>query len=237
MIIQGELKSMTQKNNNDKSFEDHYEEIEAIVKSKKRKWMLNDLGYISYEDVVQKILIRIYQKWSLYDQSKPLDRWVNRVTLNALQTIYRDEYGYCARPCNGCANNQGNDLCAITESGKQCEECPIYESWIKNKKIGHEIKLPAELEETIHESISNDNIDFNMDKKLNIFHDHMMKILKHPEDKIYQYFYIENKTLEEIRKLLGYVNRPKSIAYIRQVKIRIAEIAKKEVQDEKIDIY
>lgn len=221
--------------NKSKTFEDCYDEIYEIVKSKRKRWVLTDLGYIDYEDVIQIILSHIYSKWHTYDQTRPLSRWVNRVTLNQMQNIYRKEYGYIARPCNGCANNQGGDLCAITTSGRQCDECVLYQEWIKNKKIGYEMKLPADIEDSMHDIKLND-VNFDLENKIKNLHNHMMSILDYPENKIYHYSYVENKKPDEIRKILGYGNKQKSIAYIRQMQIKITAIAKEEIRKEKVDL-
>ena len=163
---------------------------------------------MDYEDVKQIIRIHIYKKWNLYDQKKPLAPWLNRIISNQIKNIIRNNYGNYARPCLKCAAADGEDGCEIYE--KQCNSCPLYEHWFKNKKRAHDTKLPVSLENHPQEIYNkpSDNIDIEAEAKA--LHKNMKKILKPIEWRVYQLLYIENKTDTEVAKAMGYKTSEKN---------------------------
>lgn len=221
--------------NRNKLFIDNYDKIVDIIKKKRYKWILNNLSYIDYDDVIQKIVNHIYVKWDKYDTSKPLEPWINKIANNKLQNIYRDEYGYCAKPCIDCPANEGGDLCAVTKSNKQSSECDLYAKWEREKKSAHSIKTSVEYEESLHQSSSeSEYIDF--DKKADAIHKHMLSILTNSDKKIYYYSYVENLSVESIRDKMGYSKAKTNVRYIKQIQAKLSKAAVQEVKKGNVDI-
>lgn len=219
---------------NKKTFEECYEEILDLMKKKRSKWILNDFAHMDYEDVVQKVLMQIFEKWHLYDQSKHLRPWLNKVIDNRMQNIYRDEYGVYAKPCVGCANNQGDDLCSYTPSQKQCCECIQYKSWYIEKKRGFEIKVPQEYDENHHESV-HDNGIHNCD--IEKIHAQVLDFLEGTDKKLYQLIFIDNKSSQEIAKDMNYKqNSESSASYIKKHEVRLRKFVVQLHKDGKIDL-
>lgn len=216
------------------TFEDCYDQIMDLIKKKRKKWILNDLGHMSYDDVTQQVLIRIFQKWHLYDQSKELIPWLNVVIDNKMQNIYRDEYGIYAKPCIGCANNQGDDLCSFTPSHKQCSECIQYKTWVIEKQRGFEIKLPQEYNEGVHDSVDDSSIQ-NYD--LTKIHNQVLELLNNSDKKLYTLIFIKNKKPKEIAKIMNYKqNESSAKAYIKKHENRLRKFIVDFYHDGKIDL-
>ena len=117
-------------------FEDRISEIDAEISKRKGKWNLSALCWMDFDDVSQILRIHIYKKWHLYDHSKPLAPWLNRIISNQIKNLIRNNYGNYARPCVKCAAAEGEKGCVIYQS--QCSTCPLYAHWAKNKKRAHD---------------------------------------------------------------------------------------------------
>ena len=91
------------------------------------------------DDVAQILRIHIFKKWHLYDQTKKLTPWINRIISNQIKNLIRNNYGNYVRPCVKCAAAEGEDLCAIYK--KQSAECPLFKNWYKNKKSAYDTIL------------------------------------------------------------------------------------------------
>lgn len=115
-------------------FEDKIQEIDDLIRKNRNRWLLSDIGGFGYDDVAQTIRLHIYEKWDLWDQSRPFPQWCNRLIINQIKNIVRDRYSRDAPPCNGCQFNRGGELCGYTESGLKCTECILYKKWVKKKK-------------------------------------------------------------------------------------------------------
>ena len=68
-------------------FEDHIDLIDNEIRKRKGKWNLTAITWIDFDDVSQIIRIHIYKKWNLYDSSKPLIPWINRIISNQIKNI------------------------------------------------------------------------------------------------------------------------------------------------------
>ena len=70
-------------------FEECIEIIDAELQKRKNRWNLTSLAWMDYDDVSQIIRIHIHKKWNLYDQSKPLAPWLNRIISNQIKNIIK----------------------------------------------------------------------------------------------------------------------------------------------------
>ena len=130
-------------------FEDKLKEINEAIERK--RWNLDALTYIDYDDIKQVIMNHIYQKWHKWDQSKPIEPWLNRVVSNQFKNLLRNYYGNYARPCLKCKFNTGGDGCNLTKDGTQNMSCPQFNTWAKKKKAAYDIKLALTMENHMHE--------------------------------------------------------------------------------------
>ena len=108
------------------SFEDKIQEIEIALERKRSKWDLDAVAYIDYDDIKQIIMTHIYKKWHLWDQSKSVEPWLNRVVSNQFKNLLRNHYGNFVRPCLRCEFNNGGDGCSKTRSGIQESSQDFY---------------------------------------------------------------------------------------------------------------
>lgn len=219
-------------------FEDCIEIIDTEIRKRRGKWNLTAVTWIDFDDVSQIIRIHIYKKWNLYDSSKPLIPWINRIISNQIKNLIRNNYGNYARPCLRCAAAEGENLCSIYKT--QSDACPLYAHWEKNKKKAHDTKLPLPLEHHIKEVHQQFEETIDIERAADILHTKMKDQLKPLEWKIYNYLYIEGKEEEEVANLMGYStsekNRNPGYKQIRQIKKNIIFVAKKIINDGEIDL-
>lgn len=190
--------------------------IEEEISRKKYSWTLWNF---EWEDVCQVLRIRIHKKLHLYNEERgTIRQWLKVVISSTIKNILRDNYGKYARPCvlggggKPCAFNLGADKCAYTKSGNQCSECPLYKQWEEKKKTHHDVKQTLCLENHKDEvySIQDQSIDAETIKKYldqNI-HAHLTK----REMRFYKLFYIQNKTEQQISKIMKYTTSEKRVA-------------------------
>ena len=129
------VKKRTSKRKPKVKFEDYIDIISEEIKKRKGKWTLTSIAWMDFEDISQILRIHIFKKWHLYDHSKPLAPWLNRIISNQIKNLIRNNYGNYARPCLRCAAAEGSDLCAIY--GKHDSSCPLYYNWTKSKQTAH----------------------------------------------------------------------------------------------------
>jgi len=185
---------------NKTKFEDYLDLINGEITKRKNKWTLSALNWIDFEDVSQIIRFHIYKKWSLYDKSKPILPWVNRIISNQIKNIIRNNYGNYARPCLKCAASLGDSGCRIY--GEQNSSCPLFKAWKETKKNAYDIKMAVSIEDHPQEinNKSEDHLDIQKaTKNLNII---MRKILKPMEWQVYELLYIELKSEEQVCRIL-----------------------------------
>ena len=219
-------------------FEDCIEIIDLEIRKRRSKWNLTAVTWIDFDDVSQIIRIHIFNKWNLYDSSKPLVPWINRIISNQIKNIIRNNYGNYSRPCLKCAAAEPEDLCNIYE--KQCNACPLYAHWEKNKKKAYDTKLPLPLEHHVKEVYSRFDQSINIENVANALHKKMRELLKPVEWKVYNYLYIEHKEESDVANLMGYStsekNRSPGYKQIKQIKKKIINVAKKVIHDGELDL-
>lgn len=220
-------------------FEDCIEKINIEIAKRRSKWNLTALAWLDFEDVAQILRIHIYKKWCLYNPAKPLSPWINRIISNQIKNLIRNNYGNFSRPCLKCAAAEGGDFCSIYS--KQCSACPLYAHWEKTKKKAYDTKLPLALENHAQEVFNLMTDGSDIEGAIIRFHKKMEENLKPNEWKVYQASYIENKSLEEIAKIMSYKttekNRMPGYKQIKNIQKSILLKAKKIIERGEIDIF
>ena len=221
-------------------FEDCIDQINIEIIKRKNKWNLTALAWMDFDDVSQILRIHIFKKWHLYDQTKKLSPWINRIISNQIKNLIRNNYGNYVRPCVKCAAAEGEDLCAIYK--KQSDDCPLFKNWYKNKKSAYDTKLPIALENHSREVFSVQNqISFDMDSAAMKLHKKMKSVLKINEWLVYKYLYIDHMSEEETAKRMGYKttekNRSPGYKQIKNLKKSIITKVKKCLNNDEVDIF
>jgi DNA-directed RNA polymerase specialized sigma24 family protein len=203
--------------------------INTEILKRKNKWTLSTLNWIDFEDVSQIIRFHIYKKWELYDESKPMLPWVNRIISNQIKNLIRNNYGNYARPCLKCAAALGENECRIY--GKQEQSCPMFNNWSKTKKNAYDLKMAVSIEDHSYEINNQLCVNLDIQKATQNLHQKMKQILKPVEWKVYELLYIDYKTEEQVCKILKfkYDKKAKS-AYNKQLKNIQKSIIKKAKQ-------
>jgi len=223
-------------NTSDAKFEDKIDIINNELRKRRGKWQLKARADLDFEDVEQIIRFHIYKKWALWDQTKIIEPWLNRIITRQISNLLRNLYGGFSRPCLKCAANQGGELCAIYKT--QCAECPLYAKWIKGKKQAHDVKVPLPLETHTQEveSISSDFIDY--EGAADVIHTRIKVKLTKVQFRVYQMLYIDNLSEDEIARQMGYKKnedlKRKVIRYkqIENYKKKFVDLARKIIQEE-----
>jgi DNA-directed RNA polymerase specialized sigma24 family protein len=221
-------------------FEECIDIIDTEIIKRKNKWSLTALAWMDFDDVSQILRIHIFKKWHLYDQTKKLTPWINRIISNQIKNLIRNNYGNYVRPCVKCAAAEGEDLCAIYK--KQSVSCPLFKNWYKNKKSAYDTKLPIALENHSQEvfSVQNQN-SIDMDAASEKLHNKMGNILKANEWLVYKYLYIDHLTEEQAAKKMGYKttekNRSPGYKQIKNLKKSIITKVKKVISNDEVDIF
>ena len=166
---------------------------------------MTSLAAISFEDIVQIILLHVWKKWPLYDQNKPLLPWLSVIIMNQIRNLVRNNYTNYSRPCLRCSAAVDSDGCGIYE--QQCNRCPLYAHWTRNKQSATFIKLALPIENhanEVHEMPDNNTGDIeNGEEKLRVI---MKKILKPMEYKVYEGLYIRRQSEDVVAKSLGFIS-------------------------------
>lgn len=218
------------------TFESKIDVVDNEIRKRKGKWQLKARADLDYEDVEQILRLHIYRKWELWDQSRPLEPWLNRTITRQISNLLRNLYGGFSRPCLKCAANQGGELCSLYKT--QCAQCPLYMKWIKGKKQAHDVKIPLPLENHTQEveSISSDFIDYEAAAK--VIHENIMPKLSKVQCCVYEMLYIQNLSEDEIAMKMGYKKtkdlKRKVIRYkqLENYKKRFAKLGKKIIEEE-----
>jgi len=217
-------------------YEDCVEIIDLEIAKRKNKWNLKILNWMDFDDVSQILRFHVFKKWHLYDQTKPLQPWLNRIISNQIKNLIRNHYGNYVKPCLKCAASEHEDLCAIY--GSQCSLCPLYKNWEKNKKRAYDTKLPVSLDENLSH-VQNYECDFiNFEDAFAQIKIKLLPKLKPTEQKVFQYVFVEKMSEEAAAKKLGYrvKEKTKSPGY-KQIKNLMKSItlkARKLLEDDEI---
>lgn len=201
------------------SFEDKLPQIEIALERKRSKWDLDAVAYVDYDDIKQIIMAHIHKKWTLWDQTKPIEPWLSRVVSNQFKNLLRNHYGNYARPCLRCKFNSGGDSCSKNFSGVQDNSCLEYKDWELKKKSAYNIKLAVTMENHIYEIQEKKDNFLDIEsaaKKLSIA---IEPHLSSRHFKAFNMLFIQNCTEEEVAKYLGFKTseRKRSAGY-KQIK-------------------
>ncbi len=207
-------------------FEKQLNLINEEIKKRKYKWTLSALNWIDFEDVSQIIRFHLFKKWSLYDESKPILPWINRIISNQIKNLIRNNYGNYARPCLRCAAATGDNGCRIYKD--QDSKCPMYSNWEKTKKNAYNLKMTVSIEDHSVEmnGMANNNLD--MSSAASSLHKRMKEVLRPIEWKVYELLYINNKNDSYVCESLGFkYNKASKVAYNKQLRSIQKTIIKK----------
>lgn len=202
------------------SFEEKLGVVDAEIKKRRNKWFLNAITYMDFDDVSQIIRTHISKKWGQWDQSLPLEPWINRIISNQLKNLIRNHYGSFAKPCINCPfNNSAEDnLCDLTPSGRQCNECPLFAKWSKSKKDAHNIKLAKSFDAHDFEIRASEPTP-DLEKAAGRVHSLMKKRVNPKQYKAYVLMFVDALPDEQVAKMLGYkTTETGRIAGYRQLK-------------------
>ena len=219
------------KKNNNQTFEDNSDIIEAAINKQKNKWQLNAINWFDFEDVSQIIKIHIHKKWHMWDQERPLEPWIGRIISNQIRNLVRNHYGNYVRPCVNCQFNTGENTCSATSSGIQDNQCKLYDKWSAFKKTGLDLKITLSTENHVNEISSKIDNSFSYDLSVNKLNDHMKSQLSETHYRAYYMMFFENCTEEDVASYMGYkTNEKKRKAGYRQVK-NLKSIFQKKAED------
>lgn len=222
-----------------KKFEDYLDVIDAEIQKRKYKWNLNSISWMDFDDVAQIIRLHVFNKWSQYDQSKPLTPWLNTIISHQITNVIRNNYTNFARPCLRCDAAEGGTGCKIYTT--QCAKCPLYKDWEKRKKSAYDIKMALPIENHSNEVNSMFDESPDITGQVEKVHDKMKEILKPIEWKVYEGLFILHESEEEVAKKIGYVSnetgRAAGYKQIKNIRKTIIEKFKKSMKKGDIDIY
>jgi len=215
-------------------FEDCLDLINQEILKRKSKWNLSSISWMDFDDVSQIIRIHIHQKWSQYDPLKPLQPWVSMIITNQIRNLIRNNYTNYARPCLRCDAAVDNDGCKIYK--EQCEACPLYAYWKKNKQPATFVKLPLSIENHANEVQEMQDTNSYFSENEERFHILMKKILKPIEYQVYEGLYISHKEESEVAKKLGFISNEKGripgYRQLKNIQKSIIQKAKKLIEEE-----
>lgn len=226
------------------TFEEKYEVVEENLSKRRGKWFLKAISWISWDDVCQIIRSHIYNKWSQWDQSRPLEPWLNRIISNQIKNILRNNYGHYIRPCVKCPFNVSGSVdniheenfCSWTKSGKQDGSCPLFSKWEKSKKALYDINMAINIES--HSSYEKSDKIFDIDSAQKKLNKKMKEILSEKHYTIYEMLYIKNLDTVKTAEKLGYKSNEKGrragYKQIKNFEKMFRELAKKIIQESDI---
>lgn len=222
------------------AFEDKREDLDQLLLKYRPKWQLSALAWLDYDDVCQIIRLHVYNKWHLWDQSRPFKPWASMIISNQIKNLIRNNYTSFAKPCLRCQYNMGGTLCDWTKSGDQDRTCVDFEKWKKKKERAYNIKLPLTLDDgvaTLNTSSIKDQVDYKLSSGR--LHELVMDQLSERHKAIYAMLYIDHKDETEVAKKFGFKGdstKRKTIRYkqISNLKKKFYRIAIKIMEDNDI---
>ena len=221
-------------------YEDKQDVIDKVIEKHRYIWQLKAIAWMDYDDVAQIIRFHIFKKWKMWKQDRPLEPWIARITSNQIKNLLRNNYSNYVRPCLSCPHNQGNEppACAITASGLQCSECPLYRKWEKTKKQAYDVKLAVSTEnhsESV-QAMRDPNFDIMVSAKR--LHEEMKHRLAPKQYKVYRRLYIDGADEEKVAAEMGYKTNEKGkkagYKQIKNFKKIFRQVAAKILQSEDI---
>ena len=186
------------------AFEDKREDLDQLLLKYRPKWQLSALAWLDYDDVCQIIRLHVYNKWHLWDQSRPFKPWASMIISNQIKNLIRNNYTSFAKPCLRCQYNMGGTLCDWTKSGDQDRTCADFEKWKKKKERAYNIKLPLALEEGTATGVGSIKDFVDYEDSSGKLHGLVMEQLNEKHKKIYYMLYIENINENDVAKKFGF---------------------------------
>lgn len=228
MLTENDGSKATENNENKiLKYEDLSDIIDIELNKRKGKWQCSK---VDWQDAAQIARLRIFQKFSLWDQKRPFVNYINRIITNVLINIVRDNLTRFRSPCKNCASNEGNGLCRINKNHLQGPPCPLYVQWqVSKQESNYNINLPVAIEQHIDEvnSISADSFDVeDHQKKLTV---ELKKVLNDREMELYILMFVRNLTPEQVADQMGFKsseNKPKGYRQVHNLKTSIIAKAK-----------
>lgn len=222
-----------------KTFEEYLPIIDEEIAKRKHKWSLSSLTWMDFDDVSQIIRIHINNKWTQYDQTKPIQPWLNVIISHQIKNLIRNVYSNYARPCLKCDAALEPNGCKIY--GEQCVDCPLYANWKKRKEPATNIKIPVSIENHTNEVRNMFDETSNIFQHIENLHCKMKEILKPIEYQVYESLFILHENEDIIARKLGYISnekgRPPGYKQIKNITKAIVTKARKCIADGEIDIY
>lgn len=222
------------------TFEECLPIIDDLINRRKYKWSLTGIAWMNYDDVAQILRLHIFNKFHLYDHSKKLEPWVNRIITCQLINLSRNLFYKHSKPCLQCAfNEDGGESCGYTASNKQDNTCPVYRKWSTKKKPSHDINLPVAMSSHENEVNSLPSDNFDLERSISSFHVKMEGSLRPIEWKVYKCLYIDKLSERETCEIMGYTTteRGRMAGYNNILRIKKKILKKAEKIKEDIDYY
>ncbi len=214
---------------------------EIYKRKNKTNLYLNDADF---EDIAQIIRIHIFNQWYLFDDTKPLEHWVNKIITHQISNFIRNNYTSIAPPCYKCPANQGGGLCSFTTSGEQCSECPLFKKWTKAKQDGFNIKFATSLQsedgdnQTVEDKIAIQSTNIDWTAAMSKLSDQLKSRLSKELYLVYKFIYLDGNSDIDLAKKLKFKtsekNRVPGYKQIYNFKQKIIEEAKKILLEEDI---
>lgn len=230
-------------------FEEKIQEIDEELLKKKYKWFLSSIQWLDYDDVSQLIRKHIHCKWNKWDQQRPFKPWVRSLIMNQIRNLQRNVYFNFSRPCLSCALNEGETLdsepnsedsgsCAYTLSGKQCNECPLYDHWEKTKKNAFHVKIPVSIEKHENTEYVNSQVYYDLETAIQKLDKELKKELEARDYKVFKMRFIEGKTVKDVARELNFISNEKGreagYKQVKNIENMIKSIAKELISRKEI---
>ena len=79
-------------------FQDKIAEIDVLLERSRKKWHLDAVQWMDYDDVCQIIRLHVHKKWHLWDQTRTFGPWCNRVISHQITNLIRNHYTSFQKP-------------------------------------------------------------------------------------------------------------------------------------------
>jgi hypothetical protein len=192
------------------TYEECSDLIEKEIAKRRGKWTLTILRWMDFDDVAQILRAHIFKKWHLWDQSRKLAPWIQRIMSHQICNLLRNNYTNYARPCIQCKFSLGEEGCLQTPSGEQCAECPLYKKWTESKQSGYHIKMPLELENHVQEVYNKIDDTINFKETMRRVSEELGKKMSKKRFAAFNILFIEETSDEDAIKILNIKNNTKN---------------------------
>jgi len=221
------------------AYEDKSDDIDLILKKYRAKWQLDAITWMDYDDVCQTIRLHIFNKWHLWDQTKPFAPWAATVASNQIKNMIRNNYSNYARPCLRCEHFLGGDGCGLLSNHIQGPQCPLYAKWMKKKANAFNLKMPVPIENAsgLSEIYIEEHID--MSKSQERMHEAIMAELSPKHALIYRRLFMDGSSHEDVAKEFGFKadsdpRKTKRYKHISNLKKRFYDIGRRVISEQEI---